>query len=110
MKRGFSGETPTTTIETDVCITALEFHPTKPSWLIGGSFNGEIFLWDLAREDAAAEQLLAKSSVDEYFHRECVSQFLWLELKVQGSAAVQQVCIFFFFDSFSVLAVEIIHF
>lgn len=30
---------------------ALKFHPTKPSILAGGSFNGEIFLWDISKED-----------------------------------------------------------
>ena len=33
------------------CIMSLAFHPSKPSILAGGNFNGEIFLWDLSKDD-----------------------------------------------------------
>lgn len=48
----------------------IEFHPVKPSILVGGSFNGEIFLWDTSKED---EPLISKSSIDDYFHREMIT-------------------------------------
>ena len=34
------------------------------------NFKGEIYLWDLSKED---ENLIAKSSIDDYFHREAIS-------------------------------------
>ena len=49
---------------------SLEFHPTKPSWLVGGSFNGEIYIWDLSKEE---DNIIGKSSIDDYFHREAVT-------------------------------------
>lgn len=48
----------------------IEYHPTKPSILAGGSFNGEVYIWDTSKED---ENLLSKSNIDDYFHRECIS-------------------------------------
>ena len=34
------------------------------------NFKGEIYLWDLLKED---ENLNSKSSIDDYFHREAIS-------------------------------------
>ena len=49
---------------------SLQFHPTKPSILAGGNFNGEIFLWDLSRED---DPLISSSTIDDYFHTEAIT-------------------------------------
>jgi len=42
---------------------------------------GEIFVWDISRDD---ETLLYFSRIDDYFHREAVSQIIWLEQKLVG--------------------------
>ena len=55
---------------------SLLFHPSKPSLLVGGSFNGEIFLWDISKKD---DNLVSSSSMDDYFHREAITQMLWIE-------------------------------
>lgn len=55
---------------------SLLFHPVRPSLLMGGSFNGEIFLWDISKKD---DNLVASSSMDEYFHREAITQMIWIE-------------------------------
>jgi len=80
-KRGFKPDEPMLTIETSACIMCIEFHPVRPSILAGGSFNGEIFVWDISRDD---ETLLYFSRIDDYFHREAVSQIIWLEQKLVG--------------------------
>jgi WD40 repeat protein len=54
----------------------------KPSLLACGSYSGEIFLYDLSRED---ENLIAKSNIDDYYHREIISKLIWWEYKVPGS-------------------------
>jgi WD40 repeat protein len=55
---------------------SLLFHPARPSLLVGGSFNGEIFLWDISKKD---DSLISSSTMDEYFHRESITQMIWVE-------------------------------
>jgi len=40
-KRGFKADEPMFSIETSACIMCIEFHPTRPSIIAGGSFNGK---------------------------------------------------------------------
>lgn len=47
-------------------------------------FRGEIFIWDITRQD---ENLLYSSRIDDYFHREAISQIIWLEQKLVGKAS-----------------------
>lgn len=61
--------------ETDGCITAIGFHPTSPLGLVAGSFNGQLMLLDLGRPDP----LVNTTPVDEYFHREAISQITWID-------------------------------
>lgn len=75
-RRDFKPDNPTFVIETTSCIMSLTFHPQKPSFLIGGSFNGEIFLWDISKKD---DYLISSSNLDEYFHREAITHFSWVE-------------------------------
>lgn len=57
----------------------LAFHPSKPNILAAGCFSGEILLFDISGQDGAIE--LGKSQVDEYFHRESVTQLCWIDSK-----------------------------
>ncbi|KAL4440890.1 hypothetical protein ABPG74_009303 [Tetrahymena malaccensis] len=86
-KRNFAENKPSVVIETEVSLTCIQFHPTKPNILAGGSFNGEVFVWDLQDEE---ENLVCKSNIDEYFHREAITQLQWNETQKQGSLQVQQ--------------------
>ncbi|KAL4488867.1 hypothetical protein ABPG72_016520 [Tetrahymena utriculariae] len=86
-KRNFAENKPSVVIETEVSLTCIQFHPTKPNILAGGSFNGEVFVWDLLDEE---ENLVCKSNIDEYLHREAVTQLQWNETQKQGSLQVQQ--------------------
>jgi len=42
---------PTTTIEVSNCLSCVEFHPTDPLILAGGTLNGEIYLWNVDKEE-----------------------------------------------------------
>lgn len=46
----------------------MSYHPSKPNILAVGSFSGEISLYDTSTSEE-----LAKSELDEYFHRESVT-------------------------------------
>lgn len=50
-KRNFDTDSPTYILESNTCIMSLEFHPTRSTWLAGGSFQGQVYLWDISRQD-----------------------------------------------------------
>jgi WD40 repeat protein len=49
---------------------SLSFHPTKPSLLVGGSYNGEIFLWNLSKDE---DMVVSWSKIDDYYHKESIT-------------------------------------
>lgn len=61
--------------ETEGCITAMEFHPSKPLVLVVGTFNGQLILMDLDKSD----QFVYVTPVDEYFHREAIRDLLFID-------------------------------
>mmetsp|Transcript_31609 Transcript_31609/g.54737 ORF Transcript_31609/g.54737 Transcript_31609/m.54737 type:complete len:536 (-) Transcript_31609:93-1700(-) len=60
-------------LEVEGCITALRFHTIEPNILVGASFNGQMFMWDLNRPDP----LVSASVIDEYLHSEAISSVIW---------------------------------
>ena len=46
-RRDFTNKKPNVTIEVPNCLTCIEFHPTNPLVLAGGTVNGEIFIWNI---------------------------------------------------------------
>ncbi len=55
------------------CLMCVSCHPEMPSVVAGGSFNGEVLVWDTNRD----EPLVASSRIDDYFHREAITQVSW---------------------------------
>ncbi|KXZ50241.1 hypothetical protein GPECTOR_17g879 [Gonium pectorale] len=37
-------------IDTDTCLMSCAFHPAHPALVAGGTFNGELYVWDLSLE------------------------------------------------------------
>lgn len=56
------------------CITSVACHPESPSIIAGGSFNGEVIVWDLNSPETA----IAVSAMTEYSHKEPVNDLKWL--------------------------------
>lgn len=67
---------PSKTIESEGSVTALAFHPSKPSILASGNMNGEIHIWDTSKEEMIP---MYKSKIGDYFHTERVSGLLWMQ-------------------------------
>lgn len=73
-RREFDPKKPVTSIEVPCCLTCIEFHPTDPLILAGGTMNGEIYLWNIDQE----EPVICNSAIDEYYHRESITKLIWL--------------------------------
>ena len=68
---------PDQVMEVDNCLQCVAFHPTHPALVVAGSYNGELYVWDLsAGEDEDA--LRARSKVSDASHREPITQVSWL--------------------------------
>lgn len=59
----------------------MKFHPSDPSILAGGTFIGEIYIWNVFSDDTE----LCSSRADEYYHREVITQLLWIQQQQFGS-------------------------
>ena len=81
-KRNFKPSKPEV-IYTNSCINCIEFHPKKASVFAVGNYIGEISLYDFSKK---TEQLIAKTLIDDYFHRDVISQLNWWSFKVPGKS------------------------
>lgn len=64
---------PHNTLECTGCLTSLAFHPSNPSLLAAGSFNGEVFIFDLSKDENS--QLIVNVAS---LHTEPISTVLWV--------------------------------
>ena len=80
-RRDLDTKKPSKNIETTNCITSVKFHPSDPSILAGGSFIGEIYIWNVFSENHE----ICSSRADEYYHREVITQLLWIQQQQFGS-------------------------
>lgn len=79
-RRDLNPKKPSKNIEVTNCVTCLKFHPSEPSILAGGTFIGEIYLWNVYNE----EPEICNSRADEYYHRESVTQLVWISQQQFG--------------------------
>mmetsp|Transcript_4572 Transcript_4572/g.8598 ORF Transcript_4572/g.8598 Transcript_4572/m.8598 type:complete len:549 (-) Transcript_4572:279-1925(-) len=72
-RKEISSTKPDVTIEVDNPVQCISFHPSHPALIAGGTFNGELYVWDLSREDP----LRGRSRITDLSHREPVTQVVW---------------------------------
>lgn len=58
----------------------MKFHPSDPSILAGGTFIGEIYLWNIFQDNPE----ICNSRADEYYHRESITQLVWVSQQQIG--------------------------
>lgn len=56
-------------------VASVSCHPKYPSILAAGTYSGEVLVWDTN----FAEPLIAKTEIDDYFHREPVTSLCWFQ-------------------------------
>ncbi|KAL7997827.1 putative WD40/YVTN repeat-like-containing domain superfamily, WD40-repeat-containing [Plasmopara halstedii] len=65
---------PSLVLETSSGLMCVAFHPENPSIVAAGSFNGEVFVWDLE----PTEYRFYSSGIGDYFHREPLTKVAWV--------------------------------
>lgn len=75
--------TPDMEINIQGFVVSLAFHPTQPAVLAGGTYNGELMIWNTAEE---LDPLVAASTIDDYFHREAIQAVEWISADLSGGA------------------------
>ncbi|KAG6795177.1 WD repeat-containing protein 34 [Apis mellifera caucasica] len=70
MKEGHFTDNPKKTLETNACVTTLVYHPTEPSIIAIGLFNGDVLVWNLKDDTSVAPTTICT-------HGDCVSQVYW---------------------------------
>ncbi|XP_076650747.1 cytoplasmic dynein 2 intermediate chain 2 [Halictus rubicundus] len=63
-------DSPNKTLETNACVTTLAYHPTEPSILAVGLFNGDVLVWNLRND-------VSPTSVSVCTHGDTVCQVYW---------------------------------
>ncbi|POM75684.1 WD-40 domain containing hypothetical protein, partial [Phytophthora palmivora] len=69
-----NSQKPSLVLETSSGLMCVAFHPQNPSIVAAGSFNGEVFVWDLEPVDYK----FLSSGIGDYFHREPVTKVAWV--------------------------------
>ncbi|XP_076241568.1 cytoplasmic dynein 2 intermediate chain 2 [Calliopsis andreniformis] len=69
-KEGGFTDVPQKTLETNACVTALAYHPTEPSIIVAGLFNGDVLVWNL-RDNVSVTPTTVCT------HGDSVSQVYW---------------------------------
>lgn len=65
----------------------VAYHPTNPSIVAAGSFNGEVMVWDTEPE----EYKVYASGIGDFFHREPVTKVAWV-YDVQAAEYNVRIC------------------
>jgi hypothetical protein len=75
-QRDFNVQKPQTILETSSYLMSVCCHPEIPSLIAGGTFNGEVIVWDTSLE--GEERCVGTSEIDDYYHREPVVDVAWV--------------------------------
>ncbi|XP_040294075.1 cytoplasmic dynein 2 intermediate chain 2 isoform X1 [Bufo bufo] len=80
-RRGFNPNHPDTVLDVPSSVMCLAFHPSRPSLIAGGLFNGEVLVWDTSRTD---DPLIGRTGLSIDSHMDPVYQVRWLQEVAQS--------------------------
>ncbi|XP_056395750.1 cytoplasmic dynein 2 intermediate chain 2 isoform X2 [Hyla sarda] len=75
-RRGFNPNHPDLVLDVPSSVMCLAFHPSRPSLIAGGLFNGEVLVWDTSRTD---DPLIGRTGLSIDSHMDAVYQVRWLQ-------------------------------
>ncbi|KAI9332116.1 WD40-repeat-containing domain protein [Obelidium mucronatum] len=61
-------------VETTTCLTSIAFHPDSPNIVAGGTYQGEIIIWNMNEKD---DPVVMTSKMNEYSHQDPVVKVFW---------------------------------
>ncbi|XP_077140493.1 cytoplasmic dynein 2 intermediate chain 2 isoform X2 [Ranitomeya variabilis] len=74
-RQGFNPSHPDVVLDVPSSVMCLAFHPSRPSLIAGGLFNGEVLVWDTSRAD---DPLIGRTGLSTDSHMDAVYQVRWL--------------------------------
>ncbi|ELT93583.1 hypothetical protein CAPTEDRAFT_134662, partial [Capitella teleta] len=74
-RRNLDADKPDSVIDVSSCLMCIAYHPQKPAWIAGGTFNGEVIVWDTSQTE---ETLVASSGIGDDSHRDPVAKLTWI--------------------------------
>eukprot|EP00842_Homolaphlyctis_polyrhiza_P004856 jgi/Hompol1/5371/HPOL_001197-RA len=80
-QRDLNPEIASFSAETTSCVMCIAFHPELPSLIVGGLFNGEIVVWQIADQQ---DSVKAISKPSDLAHQEPVSNVRWIKTDKPG--------------------------
>ncbi|GAX78283.1 hypothetical protein CEUSTIGMA_g5725.t1 [Chlamydomonas eustigma] len=66
---------PDMNIDVDNCLMCCTFHPEHPALIAGGTFNGDVYIWDLSVEGDS--QRGKTDALSDVRHREPIKSMVW---------------------------------
>ncbi|CAH8516838.1 unnamed protein product [Schistosoma turkestanicum] len=75
-------DTPKQKYVTNSCLMCIKFHPVVPSLLAGGTFTGDLVVWNRANEN---DHLLASIGGMNNGHKDCINQINWISGSLESS-------------------------
>jgi len=70
-------------LEVDSCLMSIAFNPENPPIIVGGTFSGEVLIWDLSQDD---DNFFVCSSKNIELHQEPITKVVWLEEPISSRA------------------------
>ncbi|CAH8593001.1 unnamed protein product [Schistosoma haematobium] len=74
--------TPQQKYVTDTCLMCIKFHPTVPSLLAGGTFTGDLVVWNRTNEN---DHLLTSIGSMHSGHKDCINQISWIRNSLESN-------------------------
>ena len=69
---------PDVVIETDVCLQCCSCHPSHPALVAGGSYSGEVYVWNVSATEAfSTDAQVARSRITTKSHHDPVVAVAW---------------------------------
>lgn len=78
-----NSDVPTFSTEVSSCLMSIAFHPELPSVIAGGTFGGEVAIWQT--NDSLENSILASSGTSDLSHEEPISCVSWVPGKKLGN-------------------------